>query len=134
MLFHSSMCSSHSRGSYKLCLTSTSMGYFISPPFLPLSLFTWQSEIQESQHCPRNFDTFQARPESELPGKQTNKKSIFSIAHFIRFPSSSPHTLLASALPVLFTHVPNIPTSPQLSPVNQCIAITCLGHILRDTT
>lgn len=92
--------------------------------------FTWQSATQGSQHCPQNFDTFQARPESELPGKQANKKSIFSTVHFICFPSSSPHTLLASSLPALLLAC-QILQPILLSPINQHFAITCLGHAER---
>lgn len=73
---------------------------------------------------PSNFDTFQAK-KSELPGKQTNKKSIFSSAHFIRFPSSSFGFFVGCS----FTRVPE----PILSSKSMLCYITCLGHILRDT-
>lgn len=107
----SSMCSSHSRGSVKLCVTSASTGYSAPSQILPHLFFHFPFSLGRLEHkdpnnCPQKFDTFQVRPKSELPGKQANKKSIFSAAHFIRFPSSSPHTLLASSSPVLFAPLP----------------------------
>lgn len=102
----SRMCSSHSRDFHKLCRTSSSIS---SAQLSTSPCFTWQSAKQASRHCPQNFDTFHARPESELPGIRVNKESIFSPEHFIRSPTSSPHTFFCSFIMCSSTHMPNAP-------------------------
>lgn len=71
------------------------------------------ADCDTSQRCPQNFNTFKARPKSKLPGEQANERSIFSTAHFIHFPSSSPHTL-GFFIACSFTLMPNSLRSPNL--------------------
>lgn len=124
MLFHPSMCSSHSRGSYKLSnINIHKLLYFLSPSSSFFHL------VKNPSIVPRTLTLFQAIPKSELPGKQTNKKSIFSTAHFICFLSAHSFGFFIGCS---CTHVPNVPTNPKLPPVNQCFALTCLEHILTD--
>lgn len=80
---------------------------------------------------PRTLTLFQARPKSELPGKQTNKESIFSTALFICFLLYSAHSF-GFLIAYSFTYVPNIPNNLKLPPVNQCFTLTCLEHVLTD--
>lgn len=115
----SNMCSSHSRGSYKLCLTSpSSMGYFISLPLLTTSsfFFFFYLATQGSLHCPQNFDTFQRDQKvSFLLNKQI--RNLFSAQHSLSAFQVPLHThSFGFFIAFSFTRMPNIPTDPKLSP------------------
>lgn len=100
MLQHSGMCSFHSRGSHKLPLTSTTLGYFVSSPLLPLPILSWQRlQHKHLSAVPRTLTLLKLDLKSELPGKQANKQSIFSQAAALYSPSKFLSTHSASFLP-----------------------------------
>lgn len=121
------MCSFHSRGSDKLYLTSTSTGYFISSPLLPLPIFTWQTATHPNT-VPRTLTLLKLDPKvSFLVNKQP--RDLFSAQHTLYSQSSSSWFPLLVLLPLC-----QIFWAVVTSPGNQCFAITCFGHILSDTT